>query len=122
MLYIYILKCQYNKYYVGKTYNIKKRMKEHKSNEGSVWTKKYPMIKLIRLVSNCDIYDEDKYTLMYMDRYGIENVRGGTYCRVILPDYQIKTLNDQLRHNRNLCFICGQSKHYVSKCPNKKKD
>lgn len=34
-VYIYVIKCKNNKYYVGKTKNIDERLKEHKYNQGS---------------------------------------------------------------------------------------
>ncbi len=39
MVYIYILKLENNKYYVGKTTNPEFRVNSHFKNEGSSWTK-----------------------------------------------------------------------------------
>ena len=48
MVYIYILKLQSNKYYIGKTNNPNFRLEEHGSGKGSTWTKKYkPKISII---------------------------------------------------------------------------
>ncbi len=89
MVYIYVLKCQQNKYYVGKTNNPNVRLESHGTTEGSAWTKKYKPIKVMELIKNCDDYDEDKYTKMYMDKYGIENVRGGSFVSIKLDDSTI---------------------------------
>lgn len=37
MITIYVLQCQQNKYYVGKSNNIDFRLEEHFNNEGSEW-------------------------------------------------------------------------------------
>ena len=39
MVYIYVLKLKYNKYYIGKTTNPNFRLNEHFDSEGSEWTK-----------------------------------------------------------------------------------
>ena len=80
---IYILGLKGSKYYVGKTSNIDKRIIQHHKGSGSAWTRKNPVNKLLRVYNNCDPYDEDKYTLKLMDKYGIDNVRGGSYVNPI---------------------------------------
>ena len=74
---IYVLKLKGSKYYVGKTSNIEKRLSQHSRGAGSSWTRKYPVERLLRVFHDCDSYDEDKFTLKLMDKYGIDNVRGG---------------------------------------------
>ena len=72
---IYILKCEQNRYYIGKTErSLDSRIKEHFLNNGSEWTRKYKPIKLIDTIQNADDFDEDKYTKIYMKKYGINNV------------------------------------------------
>ena len=48
-----------------------------------LWTTKYKPIKVVELIEG-DNYDEDKYTLKYMEQYGIDNVRGGSFCQIII--------------------------------------
>ena len=116
-VFIYALKCLEDKYYVGKSFNPGKRIQAHFNGHGAAWTQKYLPIEVDMIIDG-DVYDEDKYTLEYMDHYGIENVRGGVYCQLVLPDYHIKTLNEQLRNYRDLCFKCDESGHFSRNCPN----
>lgn len=81
MVYIYVLELVDNKYYVGKTDNPQFRLESHFNSNGAAWTKKYKPINIIELIPNCDDYDEDKYTLKYMEKYGINNVRGGSFVK-----------------------------------------
>jgi hypothetical protein len=76
MVFIYILQLKNNKYYVGKTNNPTYRLENHFAENGAEWTKKYKPIKLVKIIPNCDDYDEDKYTRICMDEHGINNVRG----------------------------------------------
>ena len=92
MVFIYILELENKKYYVGKTTNPDFRLEQHFNSSGSQWTKKYKPIKILELKPNCDDYDEDKYTKIYMDKYGINNVRGGSYVQIKLDKVTIESL------------------------------
>ena len=107
MLYIYILKLEGNKYYVGKTTNPDSRFKSHIESSGSSWTTKYPPIKQLKIIPNCDKYDEHKYTIKYMEKYGIDNVRGASYCRVKLTDEEKRDIKRQIDGATDVCHKCG---------------
>lgn len=114
---IYILLCESNKYYIGKTERqITDRIKEHFNGNGCEWTRKYKPLKLIEQIQNGDNFDEDKYTKKYMKKYGIDNVRGGTYAQVVLPEYSRLALKNELCTASNLCFRCNRSGHFINKC------
>jgi predicted GIY-YIG superfamily endonuclease len=70
MLYIYILELESNKYYIGKTTNPEFRLETHFDGSASAWTNKYKPVKIIEIFGGCDNFDEDKYTLKYMEKYG----------------------------------------------------
>jgi len=91
---IYILKLQGCKYYIGKSENPMKRYHEHLSGKGATWTKKYKPISIEKIIEKVSHFDEDTYTIVYMAKYGIENVRGGTYVSIqlILPESLSPTL------------------------------
>lgn len=66
MVFIYILELEQGKYYVGKTHHPQMRLDHHFQSQGSAWTKKYKPIRVLKIIPDCDDYDEDKYTRMYM--------------------------------------------------------
>ena len=116
MINIYVLQCENNKYYVGRTNNLEQRIDNHFNNFGSYWTIRYKPIKILKMYHNCDEYDEDKYTLKYMKKYGIDNVRGGSFVRLTLSKYEKKFLIKMIRSSENKCFYCNGLTHYVNDC------
>lgn len=118
MVYIYVLLLETNKYYIGKTENPTIRIDSQFNGNGSYWTKKYKPIQIIEIIPNCDNYDEDKYTILYMEKHGIHNVRGGSFCQMVLTNSNIETLKQMITHNLDACFLCGTIGHYASNCNN----
>tara|TARA_A100001015_G_scaffold291927_1_gene366672 strand:- start:1912 stop:2526 length:615 start_codon:yes stop_codon:yes gene_type:complete len=116
MLYIYCLLLENNKYYIGKTKNPQYRLEDHKKGRGSQWTKVHKPIKLLELIDNCDDYDEDKYVRIYMDKYGIDNVRGGSFSKVKLSQVTKKQLQQMSRGTSDKCFKCGEKGHFSRGC------
>lgn len=122
MVFIYALKLNNDKYYIGKTINPSFRIESHFNTEGSSWTKKYKPIQVLEIIPNCDNFDEDKYTIKYMEKYGITNVRGGSFCEIRLTESNILTLTQMIKSSSDKCFICGLSGHYAKECKNYKSD
>lgn len=116
MVFIYVLQCEDNKYYVGKTDTNKFRIDTHFDSNGSEFTKKYKPIDIYQIIPECDKYDEDKYVKKYMDKYGIDNVRGGTYSRIELTTEEKNFIQKELWGANDLCFLCG-GEHFVKDCP-----
>lgn len=51
--------------------------------------------------------------------YGIDNVRGGSYCQVNLAPNTVSHLERELHGVEDRCFECGSRDHYLVDCPNK---
>ena len=72
------------------------------------------MHKTFELTDN--LFQEDNVVKEYMIKYGIDNVRGGTYSRIRIGDETKKFLINEIYHAENRCFNCGIVGHYVTNC------
>ena len=118
---IYILRLEGGKYYIGKTNNINRRKQEHLNGTASVWTRKYRPISVEKIIPDASPFDEDKYTKEYMAKYGIDNVRGGSYVSEVLDDVQKYSVQKEIWGANDLCTQCGRKGHFVKNCYAKKK-
>jgi len=114
---VYILRLQCGKYYVGRTTRpVKQRFEEHLNGNGSAWTKQYKPIEILETKQG-DKFLELTETLRMMEKYGIENVRGTTYCQINLSKKTIEEINMQIKGANDRCYTCGSSGHFAAKCP-----
>jgi predicted GIY-YIG superfamily endonuclease len=113
---IYILKLENNKYYVGKSNDLDTRTVAHMNGTASSWTKKYKPISVDQIIKNTSPFDEDKYVKEYMNKYGIDNVRGGTYVTEELDEVSRFQLQKELWATNDCCTQCGRKGHFVKDC------
>lgn len=127
LCYIYVLELEQNKYYIGKTSKPINRTGEHiasllfddKMFSGAAWSRLYPPVKILEVITSYDEFDEDHYTLRYMREKGIDNVRGGSFCELNLPRENIVTLGKMLAGADDKCYYCGAIGHFIKDCPQK---
>jgi hypothetical protein len=127
MVTIYVLELEDKKYYIGRSKKktdkgIKSRIKAHfnQSTTAAAWCKKYKPIKIIDIKKDQTVYDENKWTKIYMEKYGIENVRGGDYVRVKLTKGDVEKLQREIDGANDKCHRCGETGHFIRFCKNKK--
>jgi predicted GIY-YIG superfamily endonuclease len=116
MVYIYSLKLQSGKYYVGKTDNPNLRLEDHFVSAGSAWTKKYSPISIHQVIPDMNNHDEQRVTQEYIAKYGIDNVRGGPWVKVILSDTEKAFIQKIINGETDKCFQCGSGDHFVKDC------
>jgi cellular nucleic acid-binding protein len=116
---LYVLKLEKGKWYVGKSADIMKRYQQHLGGSGSAWTSKYSPISLVESKPITSPHDENNVTKDYMKKYGVENVRGGSYSQIVLDESTISVLENEFIGNTNKCFKCGLAGHFTNRCKTK---
>lgn len=105
MISVYTLKLEQGKYYVGKTSNRQFTL-DASFNSNIGWTTLYKPIKVMEIIPDCLISDVDKYTRQYMERYGIENVRGGIFVSQELDKSTIEHLRRTIGKRIGTQYTC----------------
>lgn len=116
MSHIYILALEDKKYYVGQTNNPQLRIEQHHEGSGACWTIKYKPIKILQIRPSTGPFDENNTTKELMIKYGIDQVRGGSYCTEHIDKTEKELLQKELWGVANCCIRCGKKDHYISEC------
>jgi len=117
---VYVLELTQNKYYVGRTNDLERRLVEHQNDFGSKWTKKYQFVSLLETHDDHgNLFYENMITLTMMSKHGIENVRGGIYAQLKLSKSDIAHIEKEFRNAADDCFKCGGN-HFAHKCKSKR--
>lgn len=114
MIHIYVLELESNKFFIGKTDNIVFNITHFDRNSSSFTKKNKPLI-LYEFKEKCDFIDIDTTVKKYMFKYGIENVRGGSYLDLELSMEQKNILQSELWTIDNKCYKCGEE-HLFKEC------
>lgn len=134
MVNIYVLELQGKKYYVGKTNHTFQRFNQHKTGSGAKWTQKHKVKDLFAFHKDMKDSDENKITIQMMKKYGVRNVRGGSWTKVNMTEAEIKRLENKINSRgrrrrttktsqkkaraskKKSCTRCGRTSHTVEKC------
>lgn len=79
---VYVLLLEDDCYYVGMSYNLNIRLSQHWGGSGAKWTRLHKPLKVLEVVYPAEKTTENEITKRYMETYGSEKVRGGSWCRV----------------------------------------
>lgn len=112
---IYTLELEHGKYYVGRSTFPKKRILAHFTTNGSEWTKLHPPVRVISQILG-DEFDEEKHTLIAMNTYGVDNVRGGSYCTLTLSKFEKEKAQQTIWSIMDKCYKCGNVGHFAKNC------
>lgn len=51
-----------------------------------------------------------------MEQYGINNVRGGSFCQLKLDKDNLSTIKKMINGSSDKCYICGETGHFAKDC------
>ena len=96
-MYLYVLKLECGKYYVGIAVDSFQRISDHIKGRGPKWTRKYKFKECLKVIYLGEISykkakrKENLVTKKLMKKFGVENVRGGRWYEMNLGSaYSIK--------------------------------
>ena len=95
MVNVVILELEKDKFFILKTNNSNYNLNNF-NKDSYTFTIKYPPKSVFKIITDCDIFDLDKYIKKYMDKYGIDNVRGGSYLNEYLTPLENSSLKKEL--------------------------
>ena len=116
---IYVLELERGRYYIGRSEYEDLRLIQHSRGKGAAWTSKFRPISILEIRQCKSPFEEDMVTKEYMAKYGIDNVRGGSYVKIVLDSIQIDAITRELLSVSDACKSCGMSGHFIDDC-NKK--
>lgn len=117
---IYVLQLEDGCIYVGMTTDMAQRLKQHEGLDpqfpGAAWTQLHKPTGINPIYTEpWTEFGENNVTKKYMRTFGIDKVRGGTFCQINLPADKIRLLEDEIYPD--LCHKCRQRGHYITNCP-----
>ena len=81
---LFVVKLQNNKYYLGLSNNLTEIFNEHLYNKYNIeWMNLFKTLKILSVSYNYNFEMLNNTVIEYMNTYGIENVRGGSYSNVL---------------------------------------
>jgi hypothetical protein len=117
--FINVVQLENNKYFISS-----ESINNNENKNKIEWTTINWPLSIIDKIKSNDKFDEDKITKKYMAKYGIENVRGGSYINTVLEEWQIKSLEHELKNfmNEDNCIsnVDTKYKEYLEKFPTSK--
>ncbi|CAB4444270.1 unnamed protein product [Rhizophagus irregularis] len=114
---VYVLECNNNKYYIGKTSrSVNIRFKELRNGSGSEWTRQYRPIRIVESEKTVNLHLELNKTLDYMNEYGIDNVRGSCYSSVNLSKTEKRSIRQLLSSRNDSCYNYGMTGNFAKYC------
>jgi len=93
---IYVLECEGGKFYVGKTTNGERRLKQHISGQGAEWTKMHKPKRIVDYYKNASDSDEKKVFEGMVKKHGASKVRGSYFTKRKASRKEIRTLEEKV--------------------------
>lgn len=117
---IYVLELTEGKYYVGYSSTTDtQRIKKHFMGEGAEWCKLYPPIRIFNTYDGA-LEEENNTTLMYMQQYGYNNVRGGKWTSCLdykePPKELAQLMCGDIPDRMAICDRCRRKGHKTINC------
>lgn len=108
---IHIYECDNCKFYISK-YDI------HDLNKiNNNWIKKHNILRKTKTYSNHNNLNMlNDYTILFMKKYGIDNVRSDNFSKIKLDKWDFIKINKIMNNIPTMCYHCGGNDHFAQHC------
>ena len=96
MVDIYVLECEGGKFYVGKTGDGERRLKQHIAGQGAEWTKMNKPKRIVDYYKNAKDVDEKKVFESMVKKHGASKVRGAYFTKRKATRKEIRSLEKKV--------------------------
>lgn len=101
----FLLELEHGKYYAGASSDPVKTLEECREGFGLQWTQIHRPVRLLEIVRLARAEELDAYVRKWMLKYGVENVRGGSWSAARLSDKDRQVLSQELPRQGG-CVVC----------------
>jgi 5-methylcytosine-specific restriction endonuclease McrA len=115
---LFILRLEQGKYLVEQTSELRNRIEKH-FTDGEKWTKKFRPVAIHRILMRCQEDDDLKYTILCMEKFAVDNVRGAQFASDSLSKKDREKAARLIRARKGTCLHCEDTGHYTFECPKK---
>lgn len=118
---LYAVHCETGRAYVDRCIPSKLNARITKHRKGMIqWTAGQGDL-IFDARRSTDPLDVEIELLRLASKYGVENVRGGSFLEPEPPAWKVAQLQRQIDHARGLCLKCGNAGHYATACKAQKR-
>ena len=127
---IYVLKLKHDCWYVGSTCQPEQRLRSHQGKnhgKGNSWVKRHGIVgngfySQTPISMGESLLKEELWTtLMLMEKYGYEKVRGSVWVAESLVKDAAEFTRRLIAETKNGCYACGGIGHKQDQCPEKRR-
>ena len=114
---VYALELENYRFYIGRTKTQEFDVNTILDRPNIEWTIKNKPLRVMEIIKNCDELEENKCVIKYMNFYGIDFVRGGSFSDMILSDNTITYIVNVIMGSNYNCYRCREKGHIMKFCP-----
>lgn len=114
-----MLRLEGDRYYVGSSADIARRVAAHRARAGAAFTRRFGVVEEVAprtpRAEDTESWERAE-TLRRMLDHGVDRVRGWLYTTVRLSASQRHSVREQVRERFGQCRRCGGAGHFVAEC------
>lgn len=96
LMHIYILLLENDYYYIGESSHFLQTYQQHIDKKICEWTNLHHTVKIDKVIRQTEEYTLDHCIIEYIQKYGLDKVRGDPFPDIVLSPKQLDLLSNYL--------------------------